>query len=505
MRTKHIFGLLVFGVSLAAAASGCNGEGSNNTGGGVGAGGAGGAGGDPPTSSGTGSNSTGGQVKDTNVDCASAEEMTFKSIEPLAGTLEDVAEDRDYYTFTGKKGDAIRITTDAKPQANEFDQTYADLVLTVFGPDGKTKVAQNDDPYPLPPYSNDSEIVMVLPEDGTYCIEVGECAALFGAEDCREAGVSDPENNDYTIQAGLLNTMGMGLGREKEPNEVAAAATPISMVKPEMSTTYISLYDWGTFSSATDVDMWRFKPPADVKIDPGTRAICHFQFWLGGPEGNGSTAEQGITAYVATLADPATKIAEIDPTKLDTTVRPEPPALSIPCTLDTEYLFVMTRPQGTTAGTNDFYFFQHYYSSSNPLEKGQNDDVDTPEMLEKINQMDGGASFFIDGDIEVAGDVDHYGVLVPSGMETVGFLCEAQRGGSGVRGLKVTVLDASGKPIAGGMGTNTESENKQLGFGNMPIPQGTQRLTFKVEAASLDPNVTSTFYRCGFHLEPAAP
>ncbi|UQA62608.1 PPC domain-containing protein [Polyangium aurulentum] len=500
MRTTHIFGLLVFGVSLAAVAPGCGDDGSNATGG------EGGAGGGTPASSGNGSSSsTGGQVEDTNIDCASADELSFESLDMLEATLEDVAEDRDYYTFTGKKGDAILIETDAKPTGDEFNTTYADLVITVLGPDGKTKIAQNDDPYPLPPFSNDSEIVMVLPEDGTYCVEVGECAALFGAQNCRAPGTNDPENNDYKIRAGMLNTMGMGLGPEKEPNDMAAGATPISLVKPEMSTTYLSFYDWGSFSSATDVDMWSFKPPADVKVDAGTQATCHFDFFLPGDEGNGSTATQDVIGYVATLADPATRIAEIDTTALDTTIRPEPPGISVPCTLDTEYLFVMTRPQGTVAGANDFYFFQHYYSGSNPLEKGMNDDVAMPEALEQVKQMDGSFSYFVDGDLDTATDVDYYGVTVPVGMETIGFVCEGQRGGSGVRGLEVTVLDANGKPIAGGMGTNTESETKQIRFGGMTIPQGSTKLTFKVEAASLDPNVTGTYYRCGFHLEPAAP
>lgn len=499
MRTKHIFGLLVFGLSLAAAGSGCGGD-TNNPGGGEG-----GAGGDPTT---TGnpvvSSSSGGQVKDTNTSCATADELSLTSQDPTSASLEDVAQDRDYFTFTGKKGDAIAIFTDAKPDSNEFDTTYADLVLTLFGPDGTTQIAQNDDPYPFPPGTNDSEIVIVLPEDGTYCVEVSECAALFGAQNCRAPGTDDPEFNDYTIQAFQLNPAGMGVGAEKEPNETADVSTPITLASPQAGT-FIAYYDWGSFTSATDVDMWSFKPPADTKITSG-RATCNFEFWLGGSEGNGSTAEQGVVGYIATKDDPATHIAEIDTTKLDTTIRPEPPSIAVPCKLDTEYLFVMSRPAGATAGANDFYFFRHFYTGSNPVEMGPNDDIAMPETLEKVDQMDGSASFFIDGDIEMAGDVDYYSVPVPAGLSLASFVCAAQRGGSGVRGLKVSVLGANDMPIAGGMGTSTESETKNLRFANVPVPQGTQTLKFKVEAASLDPNVSSTFYRCGFHLDaPAAP
>ena len=51
-------------------------------------------------------------------------------------------------------------------------------------------------------------------------------------------------------------------------------------------------------------------------------------------------------------------------------------------------------------------------------------------------------------------------------------------------------------PVQGG------AEARNLRLAGMPIPQGATSLKFKVEATSLDPNVSSTFYRCGFHLDP---
>jgi len=77
----------------------------------------------------------------------------------------------DYFTFEGKKGDAVLIDIFAQEKA--FEKTAIDTVMTLFDKDQK-QIAENDDPTPRT--TNDSAIFTILPADGTYYITVQECS-----------------------------------------------------------------------------------------------------------------------------------------------------------------------------------------------------------------------------------------------------------------------------------------------------------------------------------------
>jgi hypothetical protein len=86
-------------------------------------------------------------------------------------------------------------------------------------------------------------------------------------------------------------------------------------------------------------------------------------------------------------------------------------------------------------------------------------------------------------------------------MTTFSVSCGGQRSGSGLRGLKASVLKGSdGTAIAGA--TATESELNDLLLQNAAVPANETALVVKIEAASQAATVTSTFYRCGFHFNP---
>jgi hypothetical protein len=507
MRTKVLLGLfLTSGLSLLAAGSaGCGSDGSNTTGGG-------GAGGEGPASSSSTtmpvvSSSSTGVPLDTNTSCDTAESIALDVV-AIPGALEPVFEDRDYYVFEGTKGLAIVLETDSKPQADEFDQTYPDTVITLKMRDAEgnwVDIAQNDDPYPLPTSSNDGLMYTVLPADGTYCVEVTECSTLFGEANCRAAGAPDILVTDYTILGGVLVTdptvMGIANETATEPSDDAGT---IDYENVQMGTLYRSIV-WGSFANETDKDMWSFTPPMELKVDAGSRAACHFEFYYPGADGNGSSADKNVTAYVVDKADPTMKIAEINPNSYDTTFgRLEPMNISVPCEKAKEYLFVMERTAGAVPGANDFYFFNHYDLTANPVEVGPNDDIAAPEALKENPNQSGGVSFFVDGDIDAVTDVDYYTVTVPAGSTTVSVACEAERGGSAVRGLKVSALGPNDMAITGGKGNATEAATKQLFAYDLPVPMGVTSLKIKVEASAVEPTVLSKFYRCGFHVNPPA-
>jgi len=504
MRSRVLLGLLVSsGLSLLGVGAGCGDDGTTTT---SGSGGAGSSSSVVSSSSVTvvASSST-GTVVDPNTSCDTAEQLTLDGT-AIAANLDPLVDDSDYYVFDATKGFPLYLESDSKPSNDEFDQTYPDIVITLKVKDANgnwVDIAQNDDPYPLPPSSNDSNLLTIVPADGTYCLEVTECNVKFGANNCSSTDLIT--TTDYTILGAKLITdpTALGVGNETATEPTDTAGT-IDYTNVQTGTLYRSLL-WGSFASATDKDMWAFKIPKDLKVDAGSRAGCHFEFYYPGVSGNGSTADKNVTAYVVDAAAPTVKLAEINPNTYDMTFgRPEPMNISMPCLVDHDYLFVMERTAGAVAGTNDFYFFNHYGITANPIEVEPNNDVATPEALTANDSQSGARSFFVDGDIETAADVDYYVGDVPTGATTISIACEGQRGGSAVRGLKVTALDKNNAPIAGGKGNATEAADKQIFAYDLAIPAGSTQIKFKVEAASVDANISSHFYRCGFHLNPPA-
>lgn len=161
MKSKYFFGLLLSSAAALATVGGCGGEAAT--------GGSGGRGGDDTASSSTASSTvssttvgsgTGGAPgpcgadKDDNCGFETAEEAEINA-EEVEGELEPVDEDVDYYTFEGKKGQALYIYTTAKTGMDPFSPEDPDLVITMYD-ENEQQIAENDDPFPR--RSNDSEI-----------------------------------------------------------------------------------------------------------------------------------------------------------------------------------------------------------------------------------------------------------------------------------------------------------------------------------------------------------
>lgn len=405
-----------------------------------------------------------------------------------SSTLAPADEDEDFYRFTGVKGDPILIFTDAKPASDEFDVSYPDLVVTLYDANG-IQIAENDDPYPR--NSNDSSVYTILPEDGTYCVRVTECNVWSPSGCAPAAGISIP---DYTVSVVKVDPMLDSVVAETEPNDTAPMGTVMEYSKNMNGQYYISLA-YGLYSSAADVDVFTFNIPMDTPVTSG-RSICNFDFYPGGPSGSGSTALSGVTAYITTLADPMTKIAEVD-----VTAGTAPAQLAMPCTFGTDYLFFLSRAAGATADVNDFYFVNHVGGGSNPVEVEPNDTPATAHALMQQDNMDGSFSYFVDADITMAPmDRDFFSIDVPAGPTTVSVACSAQRSGSGLRSFTATVLDSTGMPLASG--SKTEDPTADLLLQNVAIPSGATTLIIQTDAVMQATDVTSNSYRCGIHLNP---
>jgi hypothetical protein len=174
----------------------------------------------------------------------------------------------------------------------------------------------------------------------------------------------------------------------------------------------------------------------------------------------------------------------------------------MPCDKGSTYLLMLSRGAGAITGTNDFYFFDHYQYSSNTKEIEPNDA--SPQPLQTSPTADGtGVVTSVNGDILKAGaggDMDSFQINVPAGTGVASAICSAERDGSGLRRLQVSLLDDKGMFLKNGSGI--EGEDHVIYVDNALVPAGTTTVTMQVVAESQDPVVTSKYYFCTLILNP---
>ncbi|WP_437283335.1 PPC domain-containing protein [Sorangium sp. So ce375] len=496
MKSMYFLGFFVLG-TFAATAAGCGGDDE----GGGGSGGEGGAGSTTTSSATTGavtgSTSTGsGEVDDGN-DSRDEAEPIQPGNNGIEGTLEPPEEDVDYYSFTGTKGEAVYILTDAKPSDDERDPTYPDTVITLFDAEGN-QLAQNDDS--APGFVNDSELVTVLPADGEYFIAVQECNAVY-PEGCGDP--ADIVSFDYSLwflPVDPAESETDSLIGDTEPNDDSEHAVQLHYALNNDESGYFTTFAFGNFASATDVDVYSFTPPETPAVDHEILAQLSVAMPTG-IEGNGSTVDVSEIAVFAST-DLTNAYAKVDPSKGGD--------IALPVEAGQEYFVFVKRPAGEV-GKNDFYILLNSRASSDPLEAQEetNGVVETPEGdLVSFQNGGGGVSYAIEGQIadgETA-DVDIYAVPLDDVEEgwTFSVICEGQRNGSGVRELSAEVLNGDGTPIDTATHSATETEDEDLYVQRVAIPAGSadNRLLVKVSAGTPAADVTSRGYNCLFAYLP---
>ena len=436
------------------------------------------------TDTGADTTDTGGG-DDGNNSFEEAVELTFG--EAVEETLNPTA-DTDYFSFAGTKGQVVGLEIFA--QDIPFEAIAIDTVMTLYD-EGKNQIALNDDPFPRS--TNDSRIYTILPADGTYYVEVEECTTWLKKTGFPGACADPIDKKKTGYQVGVFELTG------EEDNNVVDAETGNTADDANAVTygkntdgNYLLTIGWGTFADETDVDVYAFNIPEDVPVNSG-RSTGNFEWYPGGVDGNGSSSSIGAT-WIASAEAPDVMIAWTDGDSGE--------SLQPPLDFGADYLLFISHPGGA-AGANDFYFFNHSFGGSNPLELDDegNNALETAEALVD-SPDDAGHHFFIEGDITEAGvDVDHFtfelSELLGEGT-TINVACGAQRSGSGLRQFQFTLLDAEGNGLPGGK--QIESAKEDASILDMKLPAGATSLLLKVEAGSQAEGVTSTFYRCGVHV-----
>jgi hypothetical protein len=121
----------------------------------------------------------------------------------------DPAGDVDVFAIDLTAGELAEFDVDAQALPGG---SYLDSYLTLYGPDGITIVAQNDDWDGL-----DSYLLYAPPADGTYFLEISPCCGPGG-------GPGGPEYN-YLIRIGAF----LAELDESEPNDSPAQATVMAL------------------------------------------------------------------------------------------------------------------------------------------------------------------------------------------------------------------------------------------------------------------------------------
>jgi hypothetical protein len=384
-----------------------------------------------------------------------------------------------FYTFNGTKGQFVGLFVRAQAlSGGEFDPQYIDTIVTLYN-NAQAPIAENDDP--LPRFSNDSELLTVLPYTGKYYVGVTECWTRF-QNLC--APPMDKLETAYELNVFDLDPTLDGVVQSIEPDNVPAEANVMEYANPNGQ--YIITSAYGGFQSSADVDVFTVSLPLDISVTAGERAVGYFNFMPDGPAGNGSTTSSGVIS----LLDAATfaPFARVDATLTD--------EMSPPIPLGQDYLLVIQHPGGAS-GTNDFYVFKHYGGSSNPLEANEAGN-NALAGAEPLTLAQGTTSYFIEGDIISTSDIDNFSVAVPAGTTKVTAVCGAERSGSGVRNFTVSIRKTDNTQVA----SKVETAAVEALLSDVAVPVGATTLILRVSAGATDAAVTSRFYRCGVHFAP---
>ncbi len=423
---------------------------------------------------------------------------------PTSATLGGI-NTTDYYSFTAKAGERIYVAALAQALAtgmgNGNDATIIDTVVTVYDSTMK-QIAQDDDDWPRT--GTDSALYFVAPADGTYYVTVQDCNGAFGPMNCAMA--SGVTTFDYQILVA-------DVGKLSFPETTAASTQDGTTAKAQTLSYKLPMggkagqYSFdvvdGLFTAAGQTHVYSFTPPADTSVTAGQRA--HAEFWVqpvGPNNGDGSTAN--VTMWVTDSS--GTKIwsrADQANYKDGDNQTDGPLNLSVPVTLGQQYFLFIKSDATTSAPTTDYYFVEHFVGSyfygdveaEGATGTAMNDTMATAQKL--ATPMGGTAgTFFVDGDVATASDVDWYEVDPATTSKTAYLECSSARRGAGTQGFTATLYGADGTTVIGALGPEASPPAVDLYKSGLTLPASPTKAFLKVSATGQDATDLGTAYLC---------
>lgn len=395
------------------------------------------------------------------------------------------------YSFSGTAGQVFLADVDAQYFENATnDPDTIDAVITVRDAEMK-QIAQNDDPVEFTTY--DSRLYTILPADGDYHLCVSDCwdAISNPSQKCqmpKEKANTYYELYLYELTDELFDT---NTAHVEGGNDISEA---VSVEFLAAADGYYTSSLWGYFDNIDDLDVYAVKLPTDIQNPVDSRIHGYFYAIPSSSKGDGSTAPIG-TIWV------------VDPDNADVQLAALPTSSGLtrmlaPLVPDkTYYLFV--ERYGSVTGANDFHFVRTRPGWGNPLESevamgsmALNDQLADAELLPISPDDPDANSAYVEGEIDAAPtDLDYYKVVAPAGSTMVSAVCSSKTNGTGLKTLKVNVLDSAGTVIDSAVETNSAIAYVQ----NAPL-NGEMEATIRVEAAGQEATITSKWYWCGIHF-----
>jgi hypothetical protein len=412
-------------------------------------------------------------------------------------TLPDTAT-RDYYKFTVASDGARLVAGTTTDAATMQFGSVADTVLTIYD-SSETAFAQDDDTWPE--YDSDSGVWFETRAAGTYYLTVEDCHSAFG-DDCAFPASGIVDLNYHVFINHTTHVVARETHADGSQDGTVANAQPIAYAVP--SGNQPGHYGYymldGNFRTATDTHVFAFTPPADASLLTGTRMRAEFFVQpIGAANGDGSTA--AVKAWV-TATDGTTILAAANEGTYGNSRTPPNYNLdlSLPVTAGTPYYLFVQNTDASSVPATDYYYVDHFIGSFyiDPAElegaaaSGVNDTMATAELLAHPAQTPD--SYFVDGNLATAADVDWFEVDPPSTDNMVGLECRAVREGAGFAGFTATLYAADGMTAIGSIGPETASAEI---FADFAVPSGTAKAYLKVTATSIDTTDTGNSYRCG--------
>jgi len=457
---------------------------------------------DAGTSTDAGTKTDGG-TQTGNHDFDTAKSVTIDS-KATSGKLTG-ATGKDYFKFTGTAGERITIATAAQRLttdngANADDPTVIDTVVTVYD-SSKQQIAQDDDEWPRS--GRDSQVFLQIPADGTYYFTIEDCAEAFGSASC-----ADPKGlKTFNYQVFVAHVSGLtapeaNAGAEQNGTTAKAVALPYMVPDGADPGQYSVILIDGAFKTAGETQVFSFTPPADTVVD---MEAVRANFWVQPPgksNGDGSTAKVKVWVTDSTGTNVIAKVDQNDFADGDNPTN-GPINMSVPVELGQQYFLFVQSTAASASPATDYYFITHYagnyYYGTPEVEaadtKGTNDTILTAETLAVPDGVD--ASYFVAGNLAGADDTDWFEVDAAS-TATVSIYCQAQRAGSGLRGLTTGLytLDSNMMPQLITGTSATEAANADFAVQDVELPANTEKAFLKVTATSQDGDVTGHYYHC---------
>lgn len=392
---------------------------------------------------------------------------TIDEAEPIAADGTPVnneinpAGDNDFFSFEGVGGTWVLIDINANADDNP---EMVDTVIRLYGP-GRTVIAENDDAVPRA--NTDSELILRLPEDGTYYIEVLEFS---------EWDDGAPEGGprfDYELVVGPLNTDQPNLGLDAETGDDAESATAVSFEDNLLSLIL------GDFDEAGDIDVFSFTVPTN-------RNNVSARLMPGGADGYGSTNIPGRLWVTDSTGEEI--IARLVPADRDGTVTISP-------TLSSGNYLLWVEQAGA-GGANEHYVLKFTASAENTFEDDDdgNDTLAGAEILEQNAAPPFTSAAFLLSRLDGADDIDYWRVTVDAG-DGLQVVCGSRENGSGLQNMRIEVRDDADGFVAGA--DEREASGIVLDAEAIGIPAAGGDFYLRFSATGQDEDVSGNWIRCG--------